>query len=177
MKFSATQDVQVPIDRVFQRFSDFHVFEQAAIRRGAEVRRLDRLALPGPGMMWSAAFHLRGKRREVEMEMVSFDPPYEMVMESNSPGMLGTTTLEFFALPPQGTRLRVQLEIRPINLSGRLLIQSLKLAKGSLSTKFKERVAHYCTSILAQEGVADAGLPTEGMPRFDDDLRHRKRRG
>ena len=37
----------------------------------------------------------------------------------------------------------VALEIKPLNLSARLWVQSLKLAKATLSKKYKERVAEY----------------------------------
>ncbi len=41
------------------------------------------------------------------------------------------------------TRIMVALELKPQNLSARLLVQSLKLAKNSLTKKFKKRVGDY----------------------------------
>ena len=68
MQFSTKEDIEAPIAEVFDMLYEFESFERAAMRRGAEVRRVDDLAAPGVGMMWQAVFDLRGKRREVELE-------------------------------------------------------------------------------------------------------------
>lgn len=143
MKFSTNEDIDAPIDAVFEMLCDFETFERSAMRRGAEVQRVDQMAVPGAGMTWQARFDLRGKRREMEVEIVTFDRPNEIVLESTSPGMLGTTSFELIALSRSRTRVKVELEVKPLTLSARLLVQSLKLAKNSLGKKFKLRVAEY----------------------------------
>ena len=147
MKFSTIEDIEAPIDAVFDMLCDFEAFERSAMRRGAEVQRRDQRTEPGTGMQWQASFELRGKRREMELEMVTFDRPNEMVLESTSPGMLGTTSFDLIALSRSRTRVMVELEVKPLNLSARLLVQSLKLAKNSLTKKFKQRVAEYAKSM------------------------------
>ena len=47
------------------------------------------------------------------------------------------------ALSRGRTRVAVELEVKPLNLSARLLVQSLKLAKGSLTRKYKLRIGEY----------------------------------
>jgi hypothetical protein len=126
---------------------DFEGFERSAMRRGAEVQRMDQLQVPGVGMTWQAAFTLRGKQRQMEVEMVTFDRPNEIVLESTSPGLLGPTSFELIALSRSSTRVKVEMEIKPLNLSARLLVQSLKLAKTSLTRKFKLRVSEYAKSM------------------------------
>ena len=143
MKFSTNEDVEAPIDSVFDMLCDFEGFERSAMRRGAEVQRVDQLKVPGVGMMWRSAFDLRGKRRQVELEMVTFDKPNEMVLESTSPGLLGQMSFELMPLSRNRTRVLVELDVKPLNLSARLLVQSLKLAKNSLTRKYKLRVAEY----------------------------------
>jgi len=150
MKFSTNEDIEAPIDAVFEMLCDFESFERSAMRRGAEVQRMDRLTTPGVGMTWQAVFELRGKRREMELEMVTFDHPQEIVLESTSPGMLGTTSFELIALSRSRTRVKVELEVKPLNLSARLLVQSLKLAKNSLGKKYKLRVAEYAEGMEAR---------------------------
>ncbi|MEM5522034.1 SRPBCC family protein [Sulfitobacter sp. AS59] len=143
MKFSTKEDIDAPIDAVFEMLCEFDNFERAAMRRGAEVRRVDTKTEPGTGMKWEAAFDMRGKRREIEVEMVTFDQPTEICLESMSPGLLGTVSFELLALSRSRTRVAASLEIKPKTLSARLLVQSLKLAKTSLTKKFKRRVAEY----------------------------------
>lgn len=147
MKFSTREDVEAPIDAVFAMLCDFESFERAAMRRGADVRRVDRMDEPGVGVQWNAVFELRGKRRELQVEMVLFDQPNEMVFDSTSPGLASEMRFELIALSRSRTRVKVELEIKPQNLSARLLVQSLKLAKASLTKKYKLRVAGYASTM------------------------------
>lgn len=147
MKFSTKEDIEAPIDAVFDMLCDFEMFERAAMRRGAEVQRTDSRATPGVGMGWQAAFSLRGKRRQIEIDMTTFDRPHEMVFECRSSGLTNLMTLELVALSRSRTRVLVALDIKPLNLSARLLVQSLKLAKTSLTKKYKLRVAEFARTL------------------------------
>lgn len=147
MKFSTKEDVEVPIEAVFDMMCEFETFERAAMRRGAEVQRTDSKSAPGVGMGWRGAFNMRGKRRQVEIEMVTFDRPNEMVLECTSQGLITMMTMELVALSKNRTRIMLSFDIKPLNLSARLLVQSLKLAKASLTKKFKLRVAEYAKSL------------------------------
>ncbi|MEW9918325.1 SRPBCC family protein [Marimonas sp. MJW-29] len=165
MKFSTNEDIEAPIEKVFEMFCDFETFERSAMRRGADVRRVDAMTEPGVGMTWRAAFEMRGKPRQLELEMVIFDRPNEIVLESTSPGMLGTTRFELIALSRNRTRVRVELEVKPLNLSARLLVQSLKLAKNSLTKKFKLRVAEHARNM--EERHARRVCPAGRMKNAD----------
>jgi len=50
MIFETKEDINAPIEQVFPHISDFADFERSALRRGAEVARLDNLRTAGPGM-------------------------------------------------------------------------------------------------------------------------------
>lgn len=143
MKFSTKEDINAPIESVFEQLCEFEAFERSAMRRGAEVQRVDDLGKPGVGMMWDAAFEMRKKRRELRIEMVTFEDPTEMVLACQSKGISGTMSIDLIAMSKTRTRISVVLEMKPLNLSARLLIQSLKLAKASLTKKYKARVAEY----------------------------------
>jgi hypothetical protein len=143
MKFSTREDIEAPIEAVFEMLCDFDSFERAAMRRGAEVQRLDDMRTPGVGMTWAAVFQLRGKRREIELEMVTFDRPSDIVLESTSPGLIGQMRFELMALSRSRTRVLVELEVKPLNLSARLMVQSMKLAKGALTKRYKLRVGEF----------------------------------
>ena len=56
MKFVAHEDVEAPIDFVFEQMSDFPALERSALRRGAEVQRVDTVPDKTPGMAWDVAF-------------------------------------------------------------------------------------------------------------------------
>lgn len=147
MNFSTKEDIEAPINTVFDMLCDFETFERGAMRRGAEVQRTDTLSKPGVGVGWRAAFNMRGKRRQVEIEIVTFDRPNEMVIECRSQGLLTMMTLELVALSKHRTRIMLSFDIKPLNLSARLLVQSLKLAKTSLTKKYKLNVAEFAKTL------------------------------
>lgn len=140
MQFSAKQDIEVPIESVFAAVTDFDGFTTQALRRGAEVVRVDTLTGPCAGMTWQVGFEFRGKRRDMEIELLKVVRPSDLKMRSTTSGLDGHMTLELVALSKQRTRLGIELELAPKTLSARLLIQSLKLARGSLSKRLRKRL-------------------------------------
>lgn len=143
MKFSAKEDIDAPIEDVFLMLSEIERYERSAMRRGAEVRRTSDPALHGLGMTWDVAFQLRGRHRDMKLEMVAFDSPQHIKIAAGSSSLASDFVLNLVSLSPQRTRVAVSLDLRPKNLSARLLVQSLKLAKASLTKQFKLRVAEY----------------------------------
>lgn len=141
MKFTTREDIEVPANHVFAVLSDFEMFERQALRRGAEIKRVDNLAVKGVGMTWDLAFTLRSKVRELTVEMTEYDMPNRMVFESRSPSLGGHMVVDLVALSPNRTRLSIQIELKPQNLSARLLVQSLKLAKNNINKRFEKRIA------------------------------------
>jgi|TARA_B110000908_G_scaffold171422_1_gene234116 hypothetical protein len=122
MKFSTREDVEVPIDQTFGIICDFDAYERSAMRRGAEVLRTDSLSRPGVGMKWQAAFKMRGKMRDINLEMIGFDKPNELRVLSSTSGIDGAGQIELVALSRNRTRISVEFELKPINLSARLLV-------------------------------------------------------
>ena len=147
MKFSTKEDIEAPIEFVFSQLSDFQSFERSALRRGAEVQRLDGHRAPSVGMAWDVAFKLRGKMRQMQMELTRYDPPNGMVFSSLSPKMGGDMVVDLVALSRGRTRLSVDIELHPRNLSSRLMVQSLKLARSSLTKRYHLRVAGFAKDL------------------------------
>ena len=143
MKFSTREDIDAPIQDVFDALTEFESFERSAMRRGAEVHRTDTLKEPGVGMTWRAAFRMRGRTRELDLKMVSMERPDELVIHATSSAVSGAFVIELMALSRSRTRVNIGLELTPLNLAARLFIQSLKLTKSKLTKRFKLRVAEY----------------------------------
>lgn len=144
MKFSTKEDIDAPIGAVWEMITEVEAFERAAMRRGAEVQRLTRSPEPCVGMSWTTRFIYRGKERNVDVVMEKLDAPNELLIAFGSKNLTGSLRVELMSLSPTRTRMTVSLEMKPLNLSARLLIQSLKVAKSSLTKKYKLRVAEYC---------------------------------
>lgn len=142
MRFTTREDIELPIDDVFAAISDFQGFERAALRRGAEVARLE-----DGTQGWTIRFRHRGRQRELVSRIIRLDAPEGLTTEGRVGGLDGTMDLELTALAPYRTRLRVDLNIKPRTLTARLLVQSLRLAKTSLNNRFKSRVRVFARNI------------------------------
>ena len=143
MKFSKREDIEAPIDVVFGAAADFAAFERGALRRGIEVARRDALTVPGPGMVWAVRAPVRGKIRDILVELTGYAPDTGLAALAESSGITATVTLDLVALSRNRTRLQVGLDLRAGTLSARLLLQSLQLAKSSLDRRFARRVADF----------------------------------
>jgi len=147
MQFASKEDIEAPLSEVFAMLCEFETFERSAIRRGIEVQRVNPTAPAGVGLAWDTKFKLRGRQREMRLTLTEYEPPNTMQFVAVSQGIDATLTLDLLALSHGRTRMAVVLNIAPKNLSARLLIQSLKLAKGNLNKRYKVRVAEYAKTL------------------------------
>ena len=160
MKFSTKEDLEIPIDDVFEMLSDFDGFERAILRYGAEVSRTDKLGSVGVGMAWKARASVRGKKRDFVVILAEYDRPDQMRFDLTSKNMIGSFLVELVAMSRARTRMRVELDIRPQTLSARLLMQSAKLARNTLNRRYKTRIAHFSNDMedRHKKGLRTAGL-------------------
>lgn len=147
MKFSTKEDIEAPIDTVFAAVSDFNAFERFALRRGAWVQRVDRKTYPETTIAWDIEFRFRGKKRQFLAELTGFSAPNHELVQFVSGGINGDVLIDLVALSRNRTRLSIALEIKPKNLSARLIVQSLRLAKTRLTNRYKMRVANFAMDI------------------------------
>ena len=147
MKFSTREDVDAPIEVTYAAATDFLRFEKQVRRRGVEVKRLDRMEEVGVGMRWAIQFPYRGKDRRLNAEVAQMRAPEDLRVIAASNGIDAKLSLELLELSQMHTRLKSGLDLRPRNLQARLLIQSLKFAKGNLDRKFSERVASFARDV------------------------------
>ena len=66
---------------------------------------------------------------------------------STSQALTADVAVELVALSRKRTRLQMTIDLKPQNLSARLLVQSLKLARANLTRKFKLGMANYAKSL------------------------------
>lgn len=140
MNFFANQDIDAPIEHVFAAVSDFDGFARQALRRGADVTRLDALEGPCAGMAWKAVFSFRGKERKMRIELLDVDAPNGLKAKSSTKGLETVLVLQLVAMSKERTRMSIDLELIPQTLAARLLVQSLKLARGNVSKRLKKRL-------------------------------------
>ncbi|MEZ5777863.1 MAG: SRPBCC family protein [Paracoccaceae bacterium] len=150
MKFSTREDIEAPADAVFDALSDFEAFERAAMRRGADVSRIDPVAPIGEGLSWNLRFPVRGKMRRMVCILRRYDRASAIGLHGESNGYLAQLDLTLLALSKGRTRLGVELEIRPRTLPARLMLQSVRLSKSSYSRRFEARVQKFAADLELQ---------------------------
>ncbi len=147
MQFSSVQDVNAPLDFVFQQLSDFESYESYGLRTGADVERQDALTEKGKGMMWNVTGEMRGKRRNLNIELTEYRPDNLLKFFVKSSGIEATATMESMALTRKQSRIKVTTVLKPKTISARLILQSAKLARSSLNRKFNHRFWTYASHI------------------------------
>ena len=140
MKLSARKDIDSAAVDVFPVLADFDSYEKLALRQGAEVQRLDRLPEPGVGSAWQVRFPFRGRPRQIDSHISVYDPPRRLVLEGKSGAFEFTMTASLAPLSRSQTRLAVDLAIRPRSFSARILLQTLKLGRSRLESRFATRI-------------------------------------
>lgn len=147
MKLSTREDIDAPIGTVFQAVTDFDGFERQMLRRGIDVTRDDSCPADQAGARWSASFSWRGRQHDLDAELVAIEIDQGYAIESRSGGVVCMGVVDLVALSKGRTRLFVSLDLRPTTLSSRLFVQSLRLAKGSLTRRLKARVADFASGV------------------------------
>lgn len=140
MEFTGKEDIDIPIEQAFEMVTDFEVFERSALRRGAEVSRLDTLTRPGIGARWQIVFAFRGKPRDVTLQVSGFERPNEIHLQATTQGIETEIKIELVALSRTRTRIQFWSGMSANTLSARLLLQSLKLARSNLNARLASRM-------------------------------------
>lgn len=157
MKFSTREDLDVSQEQAFAQITNFPLLERMAMRRGATVTRHREGGENGEGMQWDVDFRFRGKPRSLRITMAAVTPPRELCAQSEMTGLDATFEVSLVPLAPARTRMIVALEMRPKSMPARLLLQSMKLAKGTLTQKFKTRVTEFSRGIEERVKAGQAG--------------------
>ncbi len=147
MKLSTREDIEAPIGKVYAAVTDFESFERQMLRRGIDVSRDENCPPPNVGARWQAQIKWRKRQHDVEAELVSVDPGDGYAIESRGSGIVCLAVVDLIPLSKSRTRLLVSVDLKPTTLSSRLFIQSLRLTKGSLTRRFKQRIARFAENI------------------------------
>ena len=105
-------------------------------------------------MAWDATFKLRGKVRDIQVEITEIGAPNSLIVSSRSPSMGGSMVVELLSLSRNRTRVTMNVELQPKNLSAKLLVQSMKLARKNLSKRLNERMAAYAEEVERRYSVS-----------------------
>lgn len=148
MKITSKCDVGASPDFVFARMSDYEGWERAIARRNTTLVRS-----PGPirpGTTWNTKFRLKGRDRDMLLTLLSETPGRQVHVTLADTSLDVDIIADVVEVAPQGSRMAVSLELRPRNLAARLLIQSLRLAKGKVQGQLDQRVEQWARNVAQQ---------------------------
>ncbi len=159
MKFTSHGDIGAPATFVFADMTDFEGWEAAIRKRNTTVARS---AGPvRPGTTWDTRFRLRGKDRAMVVTLVSVEPERRIHLTIVDPSLHVDIVLDLIAMTDATSRLAATVELRPQNLTARLLVQSLRLARGKIQGQLDQRIKAYAARLgaayHAQTRAAQAG--------------------
>ncbi|MFD0981790.1 MULTISPECIES: SRPBCC family protein [Tropicimonas] len=143
MKLSTQEEIDAPIERIWAAVTNAGDYERQVRRKGVEVTRHSEGADLGVGTTWTAKFDFRGLQRELHTEISTFDAPNLLVLDSVVGGVDAVAQVELTELPGNRTRLAASVDMKPTSIPGRVLIQTLRLAKTTLTNRFQRRVRRF----------------------------------
>lgn len=146
MKFKVSEDVDAPQEMVWQRFTDFSGFEEDARGRGAVLTRVGNWTQTNEGVEWRGEVTVRGRSRPISAKVTQLRPQELCVVDSRIGGMNCHQEMLFTPLAASVTRVTLILDLSADTLTARLLLQTMKLARG--------RVLQKLQGVLARQGNA-----------------------
>lgn len=149
MKFKVSEDVDAPRAMVWARLTDFSGFEQDARGRGATVTRVGNWTAAAEGVEWRGDVTVRGKSRPLSAKVTRLVAEEACVIESRIGGMDCFYEMTFVALTPEVTRVALVLDLSASTLSARLLLQTMKLARGRVMQRLQGLIARQGNAVEA----------------------------
>jgi hypothetical protein len=149
MKFKVTEDVDAPRAMVWARLTDFGQMEQDARGRGATVTRVGNWTHTAEGVEWRGEVTVRGKVRPLSAKVARLVPEDICLIESRIGGMECVYELNFVALTPEVTRVTVVLDLSAQTLTARLILQTMKLARGRVMQRLQGMIARQGNTVEA----------------------------
>ncbi|MBF9059746.1 hypothetical protein HKCCSP123_11185 [Rhodobacterales bacterium HKCCSP123] len=149
MKFKVSEDVDAPQGMVWQRFTDFSGFEEDARGRGATVTRVGNWAEAAEGAAWRGEVTIRGKARAITSKVTRLVPQELCEIESRIGGMDCHYEMSFVPLSQDVTRVAVVLDLSANTLTARLLLQTMKLARGKVLQRLQGMIARQGNAVEA----------------------------
>jgi hypothetical protein len=149
MKFKVSEDVDAPRSMVWARLTNFSAMEQDARGRGATVTRVGNWSDIAEGVEWRGEVTVRGKVRPLSAKVTRLVPEEMCLIESRIGGMACVYELSFVALTPEVTRVAVVLDLSAQTLTARLILQTMKLARGRVMQRLQGMIARQGNAVEA----------------------------
>jgi len=150
MEMSTREDIEAPIDFVFEQVTNFATFERSIMRRGGDVERLKGDAAVAVGTQWRVKFLLRGTERTVQAEIVEIDKPGAIALNVASTNADADMKIDLVPLSRARTRINVSVAASAKSIPAKLFFQSLRFARQKTQGRFKGVVMNFAEDVEAK---------------------------
>lgn len=147
MKFSTREDIEAPIDFVFEQVTDFTSFERSIMRRGGDIERIADGAENGLGAKWQVRFQLRGVERDISATVSEVSEPTSLKISLTSRSADAEMKIDLVPLSRARTRLRVDAQATAKSIATKLLFKSARFAKQKTEGRFNSVVAGFAADV------------------------------
>lgn len=138
MEMNSKQDIDAPVEFVYDYLTNFASHQKRAILAGIDAKP----NLTGPEVYsWNLDFEWRNKERKMKLMVANLQRPESMNLSGDSSNLLAEVDLKLLELSPKLTRMRVKASINGKTLRARLMVQSARLAKQTIQKRLQNRLA------------------------------------
>lgn len=150
MILTCREDLDAPISAVFARLTDSTAHERAILRHGGRITRVAKGGAFVPGAIWKIFFPYRGKERKAKVELTEIERDSRIEATTQAGGMKIFSTLELIEIGRGRTRMALKVKLKPETLSARLVVQSMKLTRGSIERRVRDRFYDFAQDLAAR---------------------------
>lgn len=148
MNITLRRDVDAPQDAVFAALSNFERWESQARASGVSLSRLDPDA--GLGTAWRVVADFKGLRRRFVARIVACHAPDRLDLALEGDGMSALIPARIVPRGAGTSTLLAEIDMRPETLKARLMVQSLRFARGALIQRLDRALAQFATTVEAR---------------------------
>ncbi|QUS34832.1 SRPBCC family protein [Falsirhodobacter algicola] len=141
MKIISKAEIEAPAPFVFERMTDFDMWERKIRNRDVVLQRQ-----PGPvqtGTTWQTRIPIRGRKRDMAVTLTEMTPDTVLRFRALDAALQIDSDFELTSLSENRTLLTSRIEIKPLNIAARLLVQSLRLARGKVEQRIQQRTREF----------------------------------
>jgi uncharacterized protein YndB with AHSA1/START domain len=140
MRLASRTDIAAPATGVFAVLTDLDRLEEGARQAGVRLRRSDTGQGLVLGATWQSQFVWRGRERAAECTVERIDPPRSIRLGTRSGNYACTIDLTLAPLSRTLTRMAVVMEVKPLSVGARLVLQTLRIGRSRLELRLDRRV-------------------------------------
>lgn len=143
MEFTSTSQINAARDFVFSQLTDYPQLEAFIVDAGGDITRVDTLGEIGAGMAWHVDGEIRGRQRQIDIVLEEFTDQEHLSYLCDSGSIDTRVTLNARQIAPEKTELTIRIAPVAKNLSARLILQSIKLARRTISKRIDKRMKSF----------------------------------